>query len=59
MKTKKRKIILTILLLISLGNYGRLEGTEDIRTVDFISIFAVGALAALLVKEVFSKENAD
>lgn len=59
MNTKKRKIILTVLLLLSLSNFWRLDGTDDIRTVDFISIFAFGALAALLVREVFSKENAD
>jgi hypothetical protein len=59
MNTKKRKIILTVLLLLSLGNYGRINGTEDIRTVEFLSIFAIGALSALLVREVFGKENED
>lgn len=57
MNTKKRKIILTVLLLLSLGNYGRMNGTEDIRTVEFLSIFAIGAVSALLVREVFGKDN--
>ncbi|WP_309641657.1 hypothetical protein [Flavobacterium sp.] len=59
MNTKKRKILLTVLLLLSLGNYGRMKGTEDIRTVEFLSIFAVGALSALLVREIFGKESDD
>ncbi|WP_298223546.1 hypothetical protein [Flavobacterium sp.] len=59
MNAKKRKIILTVLLLLALGNYGRLQGTENIRTVEFLSIFAIGALSALLVREVFGKDNDD
>lgn len=59
MNTKKRKIILTVLLLLALGNYGRMHGTEDIRTVEFLSIFAIGALSALLVREIFGKDNED
>lgn len=59
MNTKKRKIILTVLLLLSLGNYARMDGTDDIRTVEFLSIFAIGALSALLVREVFGKDNED
>jgi hypothetical protein len=59
MNTKKRKIILTVLLLLALGNYGRMHGTEDIRTVEFLSIFAIGALSALLVSAIFGKDNED
>ena len=59
MNTKKRKILLTVLLLLSLGNYGLMKGTEDIRTVEFLSIFAIGAISALLVREVFGKESDD
>jgi len=48
MNAKKRKIILTVLLLLTLGNHGRLQGTENIRTVEFLSIFAIGALSAFI-----------
>ena len=59
MKVKNKKVILTILLLVSLGNYGRMHGTENIRTVAFLSIFAIGALSSLLVREIFGKDNED
>jgi hypothetical protein len=48
---KKRKIILAILLMITIGNYSRLSGSENIRTIQFLSIFVMGALSALLINE--------
>lgn len=59
MNTKKTKIILTLMLLLAFGNYARMHGTEDIRTVEFLSIFAIGALSALLIREIFSKDPTD
>lgn len=56
MNSKKRKILFTVLLIISFGNYALIRGTEDIRAVEFLSIFAIGALSALLLREVFAKE---
>lgn len=57
MNSKKKKILLTVLLVVSLVNYARMAGTEDIRTVEFLSIFAIGAISALLINDVFGKEN--
>ena len=57
MNTKRRKIIITLMLLLSFGNYARIKGTEDIRAIEFLSIFAIGALSALLIREIFTKEN--
>lgn len=51
---KKKKVILAILLLITIGNYSRLSGSENIRTVQFLSIFVMGALSALLINEFFT-----
>jgi hypothetical protein len=48
---KKRKIILAVLLMIAIGNYSRLAGGENIRTIQFISIFVMGALSSLLINE--------
>jgi hypothetical protein len=48
---KKRKIILAVLLIIAIGNYSRLAGGENIRTIQFISIFVMGALSSLLINE--------
>ncbi len=57
MNNKTKKIILTILLLLALGNYGRMSGTEQIRTIEFLSIFAIGAISALLINVIFGKDN--
>jgi hypothetical protein len=48
---KKRKVILAILLMLAIGNYSRLTGGENIRTIQFISIFVMGALSSLLLNE--------
>jgi hypothetical protein len=48
---KRRRIILAVLLIISIGNYTRILGTENIRLIQFISIFVIGALSALLLNE--------
>ncbi len=51
---KKRKVILAVLLIIAIGNYSRLSGSENIRTIQFLSIFVMGALSALLINEFFT-----
>lgn len=51
MENRKRRILLAVLLLISLGNYFRIVGNENVRSVQFLSIFAIGAITALLLKE--------
>lgn len=50
MKRNKRALI-AILLMLSIGNFTRLYESGKIRTVEFLSIFAIGALSALLVRE--------
>jgi hypothetical protein len=50
MKTRNRRIAFIIILLsISIGNYFRMPTAAAIRPVDFLSIFAIGALAGLLI----------
>ncbi len=48
---KKRRIIIAVLLLVSIVNFSRITGNDNIRIVQFISIFVIGALAALLLNE--------
>lgn len=48
---KKRRIIIAVMLMLSVGNYTRLIGNENIRLIQFISIFIIGALSALLTNE--------
>ena len=48
---KKRRTIIAILLLLSIGNFSRLTNNENLRLIQFISIFVIGALTALLINE--------
>ena len=48
---KKRRIIIAVLLLLSIGNFNRLTNNDSIRPIQFISIFVIGALTALLINE--------
>ena len=48
---KKRIIIITVILLLSIGNFSRLTNNDNIRPIQFISIFVIGALTALLINE--------
>ena len=47
----KRRTITAILLLLSIGNFSRLANNDNIRPIQFMSIFVIGALTALLINE--------
>lgn len=47
--------IMAILLLLSIGNYSRMEGTEDIRGIEFLSIFVIGLTSGLLILAIAEK----
>lgn len=48
----RRLVMLAVLLIISIGTFTRITGNENIRTVQFLSIFVIGALTSLLIREV-------
>lgn len=50
---RRRRIFLALLFLFSVLNFNRIEGNDTLRTVQFLSIFAMGILFGLLVREVF------
>lgn len=52
MDTKKRTAVIAIMLIIAIGNYSRITNPGNIRTVEFLSIFVIGALTSLLIREV-------
>lgn len=54
-KNNRRIAAIVILLLITVINYTRLSGNENIRAIQFVSIFVIGMLSGLLIKEVFQK----
>jgi len=50
---RKRAISITaILLIITIGNYFRIISDGSVRTVEFISIFAIGALSGILLTQI-------
>lgn len=51
----KRGLFAAVMLIISIGNYSRLEGTENVRAVVFLQIFAIGALSAIVIREILSR----
>lgn len=51
---KKRLVIIAVLLMISVGNFARLTNNDNIRAIQFVSIFVIGALSALLLNEIFA-----
>ena len=53
-------LVPSIFLLLSIGNYARLGGTENIRAVQIVSLLAIGACAGILLRNLiasFSKKG--
>lgn len=48
---KRRRFIMAVLLILLTGNFIRLKGNESIRPIQFILIFLIGGLTALLINE--------
>jgi hypothetical protein len=53
MKQKKPLVFLAVILLIAIGNYFRISGNENIRTIQFLSIFVIGMLSGVILRELF------
>lgn len=53
---KNRRIgLLAIMFMLSLGTLARIKGNESIRNIQFLSIFSIGAISALLIREIAEK----
>lgn len=52
MKQKRSLVFTSIILMLSIGNYFRINGNENIRPIQFVSIFVIGLLAGLLIREI-------
>lgn len=52
MKSNTRRIVFAVLFILSIGSFSRIQGNENIRTVQFLAIFAMGMLFSLLVREI-------
>ena len=51
MDKKRRRSVLALLLVLSIGNYFRIEGHENVRTILFLSVFMIGAFAGVLIAD--------
>lgn len=52
---KNKGIALTaVLLVLSIGNYFRIISDGSIRTVEFISVFAIGMLSGILLVQLIT-----
>jgi hypothetical protein len=54
MKNSK-SLITGVLLIISIGTYFRIISDGSIRTVEFLSIFAIGGLAGILLTQILKR----
>lgn len=52
MDTKKKAAVIALMVIIAIGNYSRIINHNTIRTVEFLSIFAIGALTAVLIRAI-------
>jgi hypothetical protein len=48
----KSLLITSLFLIVSIGNYYRIIENGTVRTVEFLSIFAVGVLSGMLILQV-------
>ena len=52
----KRKIVfLAVILMLSVVNYQRISGHENVRAVLVVSLLTIGALIALLIVEIVKR----
>lgn len=53
MKSQRRtSIVIAFALMLTIFNFSRIQGNENLRAIQFISIFVIGALAAVLLMKI-------
>ena len=53
----KALVISAILLVLSIGNYFRLISVNNVRPVEFLSIFVIGVLSGILLTLLFKNRS--
>ena len=53
--TNRKPAFIIVLLIISITNFYRIKGNENIRAVQFLSIFAIGMLSGVLINYLIKK----
>lgn len=60
MKSQRRtSIVIAFALMLSIFNFSRIQGNENLRAIQFISIFVIGALAAVLLIKIIQLVKAN
>lgn len=54
---KQKIVILAVILLLSVINYQRILGHENVRPIIVVSLLTIGALIALLIVEIVKRIN--
>jgi hypothetical protein len=54
MKKRRPMLFTAVMLMLAVGSYFRISGNENIRTIHFLSIFAIGMLSGVLIRELLS-----
>ena len=52
---KNKILILAVILMLSVINYQRISGHENVRPVLVVSLLTIGALIALLIVEIVNR----
>lgn len=55
MRTQRTLVLTAVMLMLSIGNYFRIQGNENIKAIQFLSIFVIGMLSGLLIRDLFIK----
>ena len=50
MEPRKKLLLLGFMFILITGNFGRIIGKNDVKTIVFLSIFAFGAISALFIR---------
>jgi hypothetical protein len=55
MKQNRSLIVTTILFTLAVFNFFRIKGNNEIRPIQFLSIFVIGMLSVILIKGIAEK----
>lgn len=55
MNPPKKRIVLVVMLLLSVANFARIAGNDNIRLIQFLSIFVIGLLSGILLQDILQR----
>jgi hypothetical protein len=55
MRQNRSLIVTTVLFTLAVFNFFRIKGNDEIRPIQFLSIFVIGMLSVILIKGIAEK----